>query len=73
VFIFKDSCGRAIVPRTTSEWLISEEKAVQRSRTPIDVDGIDGMDEFDFYQELSNHHYVLASEEIEETYLSEVA
>ena len=73
MFIFKDSCGKAIVPRTIDEWLISEEKAVQRSRTPIDVDGIDGMDEFDFYQELSNHHYVLASEEIEETYLSEVA
>lgn len=73
MYIFKDSCGRAMVPRTINEWLLSEERAVVRSQTPIDVDGIDGMDEYDFYHELVNCHYQLAAEEIEETYLSEVA
>ena len=73
MFIFKDSCGRAMVPRTINQWLLSEERAVVRNRTPVDVDGIDGMDEYDFYHELVNHHYEFASEEIEKVYLSEVA
>ena len=73
MYIFKDCIGRAMVPRTLYELMLAEQRAVQRNRTPVDVDGIDGMDDFDFFHEVGEMHYKMASDRIEEMYLEEVA
>ena len=70
MYIFKDVLGRSMVPRTLYESMLAEQRAVQRCRTPVDVDGID---DFDFYHEMSDLHYEMVSDRIEEMYLDEAA
>jgi len=72
VYIFKDVLGRSMVPRTLYESMLAEQRAVQRCRTPIDVDGIDEMDDFDYYHEVGEMHYKMVSDRIEEMYLEDV-
>ena len=72
MYIFKDVLGRSMVPRTLYESMLAEQRAVQRCRTPIDVDGIDEMDDFDYYHEVCEMHYKMASDRIEEMYLEDV-
>ena len=73
MYIFKDVLGRSMVPRTLYESMLAEQRAVQKCRTPVDVDGIDGMDDFDYYHEVCEMHYKMASDRIEEMYLEEAA
>jgi hypothetical protein len=73
MYIFKDRAGKARIPRTLYELMVAEERAIRRNQTPIDVDGIDGIDDFDFYHEMSDLHYEMVSDRIEEMYLDEAA
>ena len=65
MYVFHDAIGRAMVPRTYHEVLVCEEKAMRRNRTPIMIEEID---EMEYWQELTNLHYEIECDRLEDSY-----